>query len=114
MEWNYKPLGDRVVVEIVKRHDEKTAGGLYKPSGSDTTMTGKVVAVGNWLFTQTGDKIPMTVQVGDTVLMQQHLINDGRKVRLENEEYALIRESELSMISTGEWKWEKIKIQQLN
>ena len=51
MEWNYKPLGDRVVVEIVKRHDEKTAGGLYKPSGSDTTMTGKVVAVGNGLFT---------------------------------------------------------------
>ena len=67
MEWNYKPLGDRVVVEIVKRHDEKTAGGLYKPSGSDTTMTGKVVAVGNGLFTQTGDKIPMSVKEGDTV-----------------------------------------------
>ena len=27
MEMNYKPLGDRVVVEIIKRHDEKTKGG---------------------------------------------------------------------------------------
>ena len=41
MEYNYRPLGDRVVVEIVKRHDEKTKGGLYKPSGSDTTMMGR-------------------------------------------------------------------------
>ena len=43
MEWNYKPLGDRVVVEILKRNDEKTKGGLYKPSGSETTMLGKVI-----------------------------------------------------------------------
>ncbi len=56
MEWNYKPLGDRVVVEIVKRHDEKTAGGIYKPSGSENTMLGTVISVGNGLFTQTGDK----------------------------------------------------------
>ena len=43
MEYNYRPLGDRVVVEILKRNDEKTKGGLYKPSGSETTMMGKVV-----------------------------------------------------------------------
>ena len=30
MEMEYKPLGDRVVIEIVKRYDEKTKGGLYK------------------------------------------------------------------------------------
>ena len=53
MEWNYKPLGDRVVVEILKRNDEKTKGGLYKPSGSETTMLGKVISVGDGLFTQT-------------------------------------------------------------
>ena len=40
MEMNYKPLGDRVVIEIIKRHDEKTKGGLYKPAGSETTSEG--------------------------------------------------------------------------
>ena len=55
MEMKYKPLGDRVVIEIVKRHDEKTKGGLYKPSGSETTMLGEVLAVGDGLFTHTGD-----------------------------------------------------------
>jgi chaperonin GroES len=96
MEWNYKPLGDRVVVEIVKRHDEKTAGGLYKPSGSDTTMTGKVVAVGNGLFTQTGDKIPMSVKEGDTVLLD----GTGFKHRNGKDTYHIYRESELLSILT--------------
>ena len=96
MEWNYKPLGDRVVVEIVKRHDEKTAGGLYKPSGSDTTMTGKVVAVGNGLFTQTGDKIPMSVKEGDTGLLDE----TGFKHRNGKDTYHIYRERELLSILT--------------
>jgi chaperonin GroES len=91
MEFSYKPLGDRVVVKIVKRHDEKTAGGLYKPSGSDTTMLGEVVAVGNGLFTQTGDSIPMTVKVGDLVLLE----GTGFKHRNGKDTYNIYRESEL-------------------
>jgi len=91
MEFSYKPLGDRVVVKIVKRHDEKTAGGLYKPSGSDTTMLGEVIAVGNGLFTQTGDSIPMTVKVGDLVLLE----GTGFKHRNGKDTYNINRESEL-------------------
>jgi len=91
MEFSYKPLGDRVVVKIVKRHDEKTSGGLYKPSGSDTTMLGEVVAVGNGLFTQTGDSIPMTVKVGDLVLLE----GNEFKHRNGKDTNNIYRESEL-------------------
>jgi len=91
MEWNYKPLGDRVVVEIIKRHDEKTAGGLYKPSGSDNTMIGKVVAIGNGLFTHSGEKIPMSVKEGDTVLLD----GTGFKHKNGKNTYNIFRESEL-------------------
>ena len=94
MEMNYKPLGDRVVVEIIKRHDEKTKGGLYKPSGSETTMLGKVIAVGGGLFTHTGDRIPMTVQVGDTVLLD----GTGFKHKNNGKTYNIYRESELLSI----------------
>ena len=94
MEMKYKPLGDRVVVEIVKRHDEKTKGGLYKPSGSETTMLGEVVAVGSGLFTHTGDRIPMTVQVGDTVLLE----GTGFKHKNNGKTYHIYRESELLSI----------------
>jgi chaperonin GroES len=94
MEVNYKPLGDRVVIEIIKRHDEKTKGGLYKPSGSETTMTGEVVAVGDGLFTHTGDRIPMTVKVGDTVLLD----GTGFKHKNGGKTYHIFRESELLSI----------------
>tara|TARA_B100001094_G_C17508851_1_gene474593 strand:- start:189 stop:491 length:303 start_codon:yes stop_codon:yes gene_type:complete len=94
MEMNYKPLGDRVVVEIVKRHDEKTKGGLYKPSGSETTMLGKVIAVGTGLFTHSGAKIPMTVSVGDTVLLD----GTGFKHKNNGKTYNIYRESELLSI----------------
>ena len=94
MEYTYRPLGDRVVVKIVKRHDEKTTGGLYKPSGSDTTMMGEVISVGNGLFTQTGDKIPMSVKEGDIVLLD----GTGFKHKNGKETYNIYRESEFLSI----------------
>jgi chaperonin GroES len=94
MDMNYKPLGDRVVIEIVKRHDEKTKGGLYKPSGSETTMLGEVIAIGGGLFTHTGDRIPMSVTVGDMVLLE----GTGFKHKNGGKTYHIYRESELLAI----------------
>ena len=96
MEYNYRPLGDRVVVEILKRHDEKTKGGLYKPSGSDTTMMGKVVAVGSGLFTQSGVSIPMSTKVGDIVLFGKW---SGTEVKIDGKEYSIMKESDIMGIS---------------
>ena len=94
METNYNPLGDRVVVEIIKRNDDKTSGGLYKPQGNDTTMTGTVIAVGTGLYTHSGTKIPMSVSVGDTVLLD----GTGFKHKNGTKTYNLYRESELLSI----------------
>lgn len=94
MEFEYKPLGDRVVVEIVKRHDEKTSGGLYKPSGSETTMMGTVVAVGTGLYTHSGEIIPMSTKVGDTVLLD----GTGFKHKNGKNAYHIYRESEFLSI----------------
>lgn len=94
METKYKPLGDRVVIEIIKRNDDKTSGGLYKPQGNDTTMTGTVIAVGKGLYTHTGKMIPMSVKVGDTVLLD----GTGFKHKNGKNTYNIYRESELLSI----------------
>lgn len=91
---SYKPLGDRVVIEIIKRHDEKTKGGLYKPSGSENTLIGEVIAVGDGLFTHTGNRIPMSVSVGDIVLLE----GTGFKHKSGGKTYHIYRESELLSI----------------
>ena len=94
-----KPMGDMLLIKVTEE-EKKTTSGILLTNSQTSYTYGEVISVGTGLFTQTGDKIPMTTTVGDTVLMQNHLLNDGRKVMLEGEEYTLIRESELSMIST--------------
>ena len=66
------PLGDRVLVKIAKEEkNKKTASGILIPDSvtAEDVKTAKVVAVGPGLYTQNGVAIPMTVEVGDEVIL---------------------------------------------
>jgi|TARA_B100001287_G_scaffold147430_1_gene124160 chaperonin GroES len=87
---NYEPLNDYVLVKVIKE-DEKTKGGLYKPESNKEQLKGEVIAVGDGIFTSTGKKIPMKLNIGDTVIVP----NTGIQLRLEGEKYNLYREQEI-------------------
>ena len=89
----YKPMNDYVLVSVNK-HDNKTKGGLYKPETARETMTGKVVAVGDGLFTQQGVKIPMKLKVDDEVVLD----GTGIQIKIDGVKYNLYRESEILMV----------------
>ena len=88
------PLGDRIVVEPIDG-ETKRASGFIMASHSKTHTVGNVVAVGEGLFTQTGDKIPMTVKVGDQVAFST---GTGTDITLDETEYKMFRESDLLLI----------------
>ena len=92
-----KPLADRVLIQTEKEIT-KTAGGIIIPETAESrdTKIGTVVSVGEGIYTNDGVKIPMTVQVGDKVMMP--FAGTAQKVKLENEDYFLFREQELLMI----------------
>ena len=92
-----KPLADRVLIKTEKEVT-KTAGGIILPETAEArdTKIGTVVSVGEGIYTNDGVKIPMTVQVGDKVMMP--FAGTAQKVKLENEDYFLFREQELLMI----------------
>ena len=92
-----KPLADRVLIQSEKVV-EKTAGGIIIPETAETrdTKIGTVVSVGEGIYTNDGVKIPMTVQVGDKVMMP--FAGSAQKVKLGDEDYLLFREQELLMI----------------
>ena len=96
---NYKPLGDRVLVKFVEVGEQKSKTGIIiKDTASrGTTVWGEVLAVGNGLFTQTGDMIPMSVKVGDNVMYKKDMVGDP--ITLEDEKYLLFRESDLLMVN---------------
>ncbi len=92
-----KPLADRVLIEK-EEVQTKTAGGIIIPETAqgDDTKIGTVVSVGPGVYTNDGVLIPMTVKVGDKVMMP--FAGSAQIVKLENKEYYLFREQELLMI----------------
>ena len=89
-----KPMGDYVLVKEIGG-EETTSGGIIITEHTKTHSKGEVISVGTGLFTQTGDKIPMTTEVGDTVLFHP---GGGKEIKLEDTTYKLIRESEMFMV----------------
>lgn len=90
-----KPLSDRVVVKPASP-DEKVQGGIIIPdTAKEKPQKGEIVAVGPGKISETGEKIPMSVKVGNTVLYGKY---SGTEVTIDNEEYLIVRESDILAI----------------
>ena len=91
-----KPLGDRVLVEIVEDTETKTAGGLYVPdSAKEKSQRGTVVAVGNGKVLDNGTRMAVEVNVGDVVYFAKY---GGTEVTLEGKNYSLLAERDILAI----------------
>ena len=95
-----KPMGDQL---LLKAHETqtKTKSGIILTSNNEVYGYADVIDAGAGLFTQTGDRIPMTVKKGDTVLAPVSKLSgkNGNQIKLEDETYVLVRESEIVMVS---------------
>ncbi len=93
-----KPLGSRIVVEPIEQ-DEITAGGIVLPeTAKEKPQKGKVIASGDGDRDDDGDRIPMDVKVGDTVLFAKYA---GTEIKLDGKKLLIMRESELLAIVVG-------------
>lgn len=87
-----KPLGDKVVVEILDAED-KTASGIYLPdSAKKKPQEGKVVAVGDGRVLDNGNRNKLTVKPGDRVLFSKY---GGNEVSIDGEEYTILDEDQI-------------------
>ena len=88
----FKPLHDRVLIEVLDS-SEKTAGGIIIPdTAQEKPQEGKVVAVGGGAKTEDGKLIPMDVKVGDVVLFEKY---SGSKINIDEQEYLIIKEDDI-------------------
>ena len=92
-----KPLGDQVLLKE-REKKEKTSAGIILMNGTEGSyVTADVIATGDGLFTQTGDRIPMTVKVGDVVMIHKNDTTENKKIKIDDQEYVLVRESDIAM-----------------
>ena len=93
-----KPLGDRVLLTELEAEASKTAGGIIIPDSakSEDVKRAIVEAVGDGIYTQSGVAIPMSVKVGDEVILPPY--HQGVEIKVGGNKYILLRESELLMV----------------
>lgn len=92
---NLKPLGDKVVVQVMDQED-KTAGGIFLPdTAKKKPQTGKVVAVGSGRVLDTGERNSLTVKAGDKVLFSKY---GGNEVTIDGSEYTILDEDQIYAI----------------
>lgn len=90
------PLGDRVVLKRAEA-DATTAGGIVLPdSAQNQPQQGQVIAIGEGYVKSDGTKVPLTVQEGDQVIFSAY---GGEEVSLGQEDYLLLRESDILAIT---------------
>ncbi|CAG9615008.1 co-chaperone GroES [Bacillus sp. AFS018417] len=87
-----KPLGDRVVIELVQA-EEKTASGIVLPdTAKEKPQEGKVVAVGTGRVLENGERVALELAVGDRIIFSKYA---GTEVKYEGAEYLILRESDI-------------------
>ena len=93
-----RPLQDRVVIK--RMEEERTsAGGIVIPdTAAEKPIRGKVISVGPGKVLDNGQKRPIDVKTGDIVLFGKY---SGTEVKINNEEYLVIREDDIMGVFEG-------------
>lgn len=89
-----KPLGDKIVVEV-KKNNEQKVGSLVLATPDQTPDRGTVVAVSDGYVVSNGTRVPLAVKNGDVVIFEKFA---GHKVTYLDQEYLIIKESEVLAI----------------
>jgi chaperonin GroES len=93
-----RPLNDRIIARRVE-DQEQMRGGLYIPdTAKEKPQEGEVIAVGNGKILNNGDRVAMDIKVGDKVLFGKY---SGTEVKLDGEEYLILREDDVLGVIEG-------------
>ncbi|HHV14971.1 MAG TPA: co-chaperone GroES [Gelria sp.] len=88
-----QPLSDKLVVKVMEVTEEKTKSGLYVPdTAKEKPQEGEVLAVGPGVMNDKGERLPMTVAVGDRVIFSKYA---GTEIKLDGEEYLIMAERDI-------------------
>jgi chaperonin GroES len=84
---NIKPLEDKILVQA-NEAETTTASGLVIPdTAKEKPQEGTVVAVGPGRFNEKGDRVPLDVSEGDTVIYSKY---GGTEIKYSGEEYLIL------------------------
>jgi chaperonin GroES len=92
---NLKPLGDKVVVEVIDE-PQTTVGGIVLPdTAKEKSQRGKVLAVGSGKLLHSGERVALEVREGDTVVFAKY---GGTEINLDGKELMILSERDIHAV----------------
>ncbi|MDX1414132.1 MAG: co-chaperone GroES [Candidatus Promineifilaceae bacterium] len=95
MSINLKPLGDRLVIEPQQREQTTSSGLVLPETATEKPQQGEVIAAGPGRRDEDGNRIPMDVAVGDTVLYAKY---GGTEVKIDDKKLLIVKETDILAI----------------
>src|SRR6056297_2960442 len=97
---SFRPLGDNVLVKLPPEK-KKTESGIILPetAASEKPQQGTIVAVGPGRRLESGEMVPMRVEVGQEVLFGTYA---GIEMKIQDQKFLVVREDDLLLHAVEE------------
>ena len=86
-----KPLGDRVIVEVLDEEEVTYSGIVLPDTAKEKPQRGKVLATGPGRY-EDGKLVPLDVKKNDEIVFSKY---GGTEIKVGGEEYLILRESDI-------------------
>ena len=87
-----RPLHDRIIVQRIDEGEQKVGGIIIPDTAKEKPQQGKVIAVGDGKFKDDGNRQPLDVKDGDTILFGKY---SGQEIKIDGEDFLIMREDEV-------------------
>jgi chaperonin GroES len=96
---NIRPLHDRIIIQRLEEGEQRVGGIIIPDTAKEKPQQGKVIAAGSGRTKDDGKRIPLDVTAGDTILFGKY---SGQEIKLDGEEYLIMKEDEvLAIVENG-------------
>ena len=89
---NLKPLGDRLIVEVLEEEEQTFSGIVLPDTAKEKPQRGRVLAVGPGGRDDNGKHVPLDVVEDDEIVFSKY---GGTEIKVGTEEYLILRESDV-------------------
>jgi chaperonin GroES len=87
-----RPLHDRILVRRIEEGEQIRGGIVIPDTAKEKPQQGEVIAAGAGKVLETGERASVDVKTGDKILFGKY---SGSEVRLQGEDYLILREDEI-------------------
>src|SRR5437762_11377296 len=92
-----RPLHDRVLIKRIGEQETVKGGIVIPDTAKEKSQEGEVIAVGTGKTLENGSVAALEVKAGDRILFGKY---SGTEIKLEDQDYLILREDEIVGILT--------------